>query len=316
MFLESDNFGVPESIIFEKCLEWSKHQADKSGIADVDESKSLDDIDVENNHVTTAQEYFNLIKYQIRFPVMDSEYFHSHVIDSTMLTNQECLDIVRYMNFSSKLSQIKEKVEKMWNCDPREMFNISSNMGITQQEINALILFLPETFQTSKWKLLFRASEHNFKASKFHQYCDNKYPTITIVKSKNYGNIFGGFTQASWTPSHDGDYGYKRDPNAFIFLLRRGKNIQNTSNTHNSNEMIPKACKVNQTYLNDCTIFAKHDRGPTFGMGHDLHLSDKCHDNIKSFSLWETFGETPFGSTWLAGSYHFSVQEYEVWHLQ
>lgn len=31
--------------------------------------------------------------------------------------------------------------------------------------------------------LLFRASEHNFLASKFHEACDNKEHTFTLIKT-------------------------------------------------------------------------------------------------------------------------------------
>ena len=47
-----------------------------------------------------------------------------------------------------------------------------------------------------KWRVLFRASRDGFAAATFHSECDNKGPTVTIVKSGN--NIFGGFTEVSW----------------------------------------------------------------------------------------------------------------------
>jgi len=47
------------------------------------------------------------------------------------------------------------------------------------------------------WRLLFRASRDGFAAQTFHSKCDNKGPTVTIVKSGNY--IFGGFNEQSWT---------------------------------------------------------------------------------------------------------------------
>ena len=47
-----------------------------------------------------------------------------------------------------------------------------------------------------KWRLLFRASRDGFAGETFHSKCDNKGPTVTIVKSGN--NIFGGFTEISW----------------------------------------------------------------------------------------------------------------------
>ena len=50
--------------------------------------------------------------------------------------------------------------------------------------------------QEGKWCLLFRASRDGFAAAAFHSKCDNKGPTVTIVKSGN--NIFGGFIKESW----------------------------------------------------------------------------------------------------------------------
>ena len=48
----------------------------------------------------------------------------------------------------------------------------------------------------SSFVLLYRASRDGWTASKFHSICDNKGPTVTVVKSGN--NIFGGYTEQSW----------------------------------------------------------------------------------------------------------------------
>ena len=53
-----------------------------------------------------------------------------------------------------------------------------------------------------EWRLLFRASRDGFAASEFHSKCDNKGPTVTVVKSG--ANIFGGFTEKPWTNSVGG----------------------------------------------------------------------------------------------------------------
>ena len=45
-------------------------------------------------------------------------------------------------------------------------------------------------------KLLYRASRDGWAASNFHSCCDNKGPTVTVVKSGNY--IFGGYTEHHW----------------------------------------------------------------------------------------------------------------------
>ena len=48
--------------------------------------------------------------------------------------------------------------------------------------------------------VLMRASKEGFQAKTFHPKCDNKGPTVTIVKSGN--NIFGGFTETSWSSKY------------------------------------------------------------------------------------------------------------------
>ena len=45
--------------------------------------------------------------------------------------------------------------------------------------------------------LLFSGTTHGWETSKFHELCDEKGPTITIMKSKA-GKVFGGFAMQSW----------------------------------------------------------------------------------------------------------------------
>ncbi len=49
-----------------------------------------------------------------------------------------------------------------------------------------------------KWKLIYRASEHGYTAKSFHEYCDDKGPTLIVIKSSG-GWIFGGYTTQSWS---------------------------------------------------------------------------------------------------------------------
>ena len=57
--------------------------------------------------------------------------------------------------------------------------------------------YLREWTDDYKWKLIYRASEHDYRASSFHEYCDDKGPTLVIIKSSE-GWIFGGYTTRSW----------------------------------------------------------------------------------------------------------------------
>ena len=49
-----------------------------------------------------------------------------------------------------------------------------------------------------KWKMIYRASEHRYTGKSFHEYCDDKGPTLIVIKSSG-GWIFGGYTTQSWS---------------------------------------------------------------------------------------------------------------------
>jgi len=81
------------------------------------------------------------------------------------------------------------------------LFKDSVILSIEQRE--TLLNWLKESqaiTNDSADKLLYRASRDGWAASNFHSCCDNKGPTVTVIKSGNY--IFGGYTEKSW----DGGY--------------------------------------------------------------------------------------------------------------
>ncbi|XP_078384190.1 uncharacterized protein LOC144666675 [Oculina patagonica] len=54
----------------------------------------------------------------------------------------------------------------------------------------------PVVKSNSQWKRCWRASEDGWAAKTFHNYCDSKGPTVTIIRVGIY--IFGGYTSVSW----------------------------------------------------------------------------------------------------------------------
>ena len=97
---------------------------------------------------------------------------------------KELADEAEFYQIQGILEELKPKAPK----------NFKESVILTNEEHrNKLIGWLP---QYDKWHLLFRASRDGFSALTFHDMCDNKGPTVAIVKSGN--NIFGGFTENSW----------------------------------------------------------------------------------------------------------------------
>ena len=62
--------------------------------------------------------------------------------------------------------------------------------------------YLPTLFDGKKFqtKLLFRGSKDGFSSEQFHNLCDNKGPTLVLVKSR-LGFYFGGFNRSVFTDS-------------------------------------------------------------------------------------------------------------------
>ena len=115
---------------------------------------------------------------------------------------------------------------------------MDSDLILSSENKEWLLSQLPQKVVTLT--LLFRGSTHGWSPDKFHQLCDDKGPTITIMKSKA-ARVFGGFTQLSW----GGNSGWKKDEKAFIYSIDR-KQIYR----------VDKAEKA---------IHCDSDRGPNFG---------------------------------------------------
>ena len=151
---------------------------------------------------------------------------------------------------------------------------------------------------------IFRASEHNFRAAAFHEKCDNKGDTLTLVRTE-FGRTIGGYSHYPW----DSSSGYLSDGGmrAFLFSLDRKE----------------KYVPVCGDYL----IFRHSSYGPIFGSGSDLWLADSCNNNNSSYANFPTSynraedkitksQESYANFSGATNGYHFRVVEYEVFQVQ
>ena len=69
---------------------------------------------------------------------------------------------------------------------------------LSSDQQQTLINWLKETLTSAScdYALKYRASRNGWAAANFHSCCDNKGPTVTVVKCGNY--ILGGYTDQSW----------------------------------------------------------------------------------------------------------------------
>ena len=69
--------------------------------------------------------------------------------------------------------------------------------------------------QSPKFTLLYVGSQHEFKSRMFHELCDNRGPTISVVRTE-FNHTFGFYTSVAWESSGN----YKLIPNARTFMFK------------------------------------------------------------------------------------------------
>ena len=71
------------------------------------------------------------------------------------------------------------------------------------------------------YNLLYRGTRDGDKVSTFHSKCNNKSPTLSIIKTKK-GMRFGGYTEQTWNDAN-GSGIWKKDDKAFCFSIELNK---------------------------------------------------------------------------------------------
>jgi hypothetical protein len=142
-----------------------------------------------------------------------------------------------------------------------------------------------------KWNRLFRGSEHEFSVAAFHRLCDNKGPTVVLIRAKN-GRIASGYSCASWKCGNTAE----ANPSGFLCAI-------------DSNDLSLQMFKG----VRDCMIWQSAS-GPDFYDGFYIH--DKCDKNLSSHSTLGKRFESNGDQFALFGTEYFTVVEYEVFGIE
>ncbi|KAK8797606.1 hypothetical protein WA158_005952 [Blastocystis sp. Blastoise] len=200
------------------------------------------------------------------------------------------------------------------NNNNNASISMSTSIGFEDSSIitmndDYLNIFINWFGKEKKWKLLFRASEHNYLASEFHKYCDYEGETITIIKHighDNKINIFGGYTNQNWESNESICQSYSKE---FLFTLSNEHNIPPTQYLYTD---------TNKGYGITCSSLW----GPTFGYA-DIYIADNCHNNNDSTCHAYSYGiiNTSQKSSLFVNTNDcdtanlFTVEDYEVWRI-
>jgi len=179
------------------------------------------------------------------------------------------------------------------NEKEREEVDFSGSTLLTIERMKVLSSWTPHPKQ--KWTLIYNATKDGFESKKFHEKCNNKGPTITLICSNGY--LFGGYTSVSWCSSG----GYVNDSNAFIFLL------------NNANGSLPTKFEISSPL----DAIYNETLGPTFGGGHDICVSSDANINSRSYtnfphSYKDSLG---LGNNTFTGSRNLRASDVEVFSI-
>jgi hypothetical protein len=159
------------------------------------------------------QEFKNIINELESFKIEGLKYLKQIQIDDDVIIqkNEKALDYIRQAEekkiklenliFNDQLVKFEANKTKLSNLTlgyltVRNIDSFVLSYILTNKQVTELIK-LCEFSADQKWKLIYRATQNGFEASKFHNKCDNKLNTFVIIKSTN-GNVFGGYTEQSW----------------------------------------------------------------------------------------------------------------------
>ena len=94
----------------------------------------------------------------------------------------------------AKFYQVQGVIEQLEDKTPTSPGLLGSSLIVKNEtHLSTLKSWLPPNATCS---LLYRASTDGYTPADFHRCCDNKGPTLVLIKSGEY--IFGGYASRSW----------------------------------------------------------------------------------------------------------------------
>ncbi|GET60592.1 carbohydrate-binding module family 13 protein [Rhizophagus irregularis DAOM 181602=DAOM 197198] len=217
--IQNDNLQISEIQIWENVLKW--------GLAQNPELPSditnflKDDFNTLKN---TLQQYIPFINF---YNLTSKEFVDKVFPYKEILPEELCTDLLKA--FLTLLNPDSKPIDKSRSQITKEIgLKTVDSKIITSQHAELISKWIDRLEITDKlassyeFKLLFRASRDGHSRDKFHEICDNKSRTVTIIKVKDNTEILGGYNPIEW--GSDGKYGTTKDSFIFSFTNDRIEN--------------------------------------------------------------------------------------------
>jgi len=194
------------------------------------------------------------------------------------------------------LKEFNKQEFKIENSIPIAIKELSCGSQIIDGKQYAVLESWLSDYNNLNLKLLYRGSVDGMSAQAFHNNCDGKGATVTLVKCKFDGavssSVIGGFIDQSWHSTGE----YTASKTAFLFSLTSG--------------VLPVKCPIQQAHRKDA-LLGQAGQGPIFGSGYDLYIKKDFMSgsiNPNSYSNADALYYNNKGD--------FAIEEIEVWKVQ
>ena len=198
--------------------------------------------------------------------------------------------------YEEEFNLLIDNIKKFGKIKYNTINSLIINKDIKKQE--AIVNWIKQ--KTNKknidFKKIFTMSLNGSSCNDFHKYCDNKGPTLTIIKTTN-NKIFGGFTPLNWESNESGENKYDKSNQTFIFSF----------------DLMKKFDMIN---AEKAAIYCNKNYGPNLG-GRDFSIESNmkkgeifanAYTNFISNNNLELIGEK-------GNNKDFDVEDFEVFKV-
>ncbi|RGB29932.1 TLD-domain-containing protein [Rhizophagus diaphanus] len=143
-----------------------------------------------------------------------------------------------------------------------------------------------------EFNLILRGSRDGFTSENFHEICDNKFRTITVIKVKDSNEILGGYNPIEWKTEFC--FGHSKDSFIFSFI--------------NKDDYILSRVQNEKQAINNYSRY-----GPSFGNGDLVIYGDSEH----SFENYVNYcKKLSYEKQIRPSAEKFSIEDYEVFQIK
>ncbi|RGB40520.1 TLD-domain-containing protein [Rhizophagus diaphanus] len=278
--LKCDDLKLEEIEIWEYLIEWGIENTDSISNDDFTEWTPMDFSELERT-------LHNCIPY-IRFSQMPPEVFNELENQFKSILPKDLVDdVLKYFSDPNSKPLLK-------NLPLRASVYPLDSKIINAKDVAVIASWIDKKKGNPyrikdipfKFELIYRASLERFSINKFHKCCDNKGPTVVVIKVRKSGEIIGGYNPLDWRSDHK-----HQASDSFLFSL-----------FSLTNGVIPILSRISSK--NEAIIWCK-DKGPCFGF-QDLWIRSSSRFGKSKQKSYEKK---------IIDSETFNIVEYEVFQV-